>query len=245
MDVFNNDPLLFGVGFHAEVNAYAASFGTVSSDANLPDYVLKALKNMRYISVRDKKSAAVVERLTGKRPKVVLDPTWLWNFNEDRNVIKPKEEGYILVYGQDFTPDFINNLCTYAKVSKRRIIALDCNNDHYGWCDEMISQKDLTPFQWLGYFKYAAVVATSTFHGITFSLIFNKNFAFCKTSFIMAKVDQFLKELNLFELFDKDENDVFGMLNHDFNYPLINKIIEKKKEESLAFLCMACNKNGK
>lgn len=245
VSVFNKDPLLFGIGFNSEVNSYAASFGTVSVDADLPDYVKSALKKMKYISVRDEKSAEIIRKVTGVKPQIVLDPTWLWNFEEDDNIVKPDEEDYILVYGQDFTLEFINNLRDYAKKYKKKIVALDCNNDHYDWCDKMISQTELSPFQWMGYFKYATYVATSTFHGITFSLIFNKKFAFCKSDFIMAKVDRFLKELKLFDLFDKDQNDVYGMLNHDFNYTLINEIIANKKEDSLDFLRKACNiKNG-
>lgn len=240
--VFNNDPLLFGQGFDAkEIDAYAASFGTAPVDAEVPAYVNIALKKMKHISVRDEKSAEIVEKVTGIKPPIVLDPTWLWDFNNDENIIKPLEEDYILVYGQDFTPLFIENLRKYANVSNMRIIALDCNEDHYNWCDKMIAQSELTPFQWIGYFKYASYVATSTFHGITFSLIFNKNFAFCKTDFIMAKIDTFLKELQLFEVFDKNPNDVFGMLNYDFNYAYINKVIEGKRLASLDFLRKACN----
>lgn len=242
VDVFNKDPLLFGIGFSGEINSYAASFGTISANAELPQYVKDALRNMTAISVRDEKSANLVKNVTGIKPQVVLDPTWLWNFNDDENIIKPNEENYILVYGQDFTTDFIKNLRKYADEYKIKIIALDCNDDHYDWCDKMISQSDLSPFQWIGYFKYASKIATSTFHGITFSLIFNKNFAFCKTDFIMAKVDKFLKELSLFDLFNKDQNDVYTMLNNDFNYSYINEVIKKKKNESLDFLRKACNK---
>ena len=234
--------LLFGIGFSGEINSYAASFGTISANAELPQYVKDALINMTAISVRDEKSANLVKNVTGIKPQVVLDPTWLWNFNDDENIIKPNEENYILVYGQDFTTDFIKNLRKYADEYKIKIIALDCNDDHYDWCDKMISQSDLSPFQWIGYFKYASKIATSTFHGITFSLIFNKNFAFCKTDFIMAKVDKFLKELSLFDLFNKDQNDVYTMLNNDFNYSYINEVIKKKKNESLDFLRKACNK---
>ena len=57
----------------------------------------------------------------------------------------------------------------------------------------------------------------------------------------MAKVDKFLQELNLFELFDENQNDVYTMLNYDFNYPYINDIIMHKKEESLDFLRKACS----
>lgn len=240
IDVFNKDPLLFGLGYNAEIDSYAASFGTVPINAKIPSYVIDAIKNMKHISVRDEKSAEIVKSIIGYKPQVVLDPTWLWNFNNDDNIIEPLEKNYILVYGQDFTAEFIENLKKYAKKNSKKILALDCNDDHYEWCDKMISQAELSPFKWIGYFKYASCVATSTFHGITFSLIFNKRFAFCKTDFIMAKVDKFLKELNLFELYNYDMNDVFTMLNHDFDYQSINKIIDKKREESLAFLRKAC-----
>ncbi len=239
--VFNDDPLLFGQGFDVdEVDAYAASFGTVPVDAKIPDYVNGALKRMKCISVRDEKSAEIVKKVTGVKPPIVLDPTWLWNFNNDENIIKPTEEDYILVYGQDFTSVFIENLRKYANESNKKIIALDCNEDHYDWCDKMIGQAELSPFQWIGYFKYATSIATSTFHGITFSLIFNKKFAFCKTDFIMAKVDDFLKELKLFDLFDKNQDDVFRMLNHEFNYSYINQIIEEKRTTSLDFIRKVC-----
>ena len=240
--VFNNDPLLFGQGFVTnEIDAYAASFGTVPIDDHLPVYVENALRKMRHISVRDEKSAEIVKKVTGEKPPVVLDPTWLWNFNSDDNIIKPSEKDYILVYGQDFTPLFIENLRRYASSTNKSIIALDCNEDHYDWCDKMINQADLSPFQWIGYFKYATSVATSTFHGITFSLIFNKRFAFCKTDFIMAKIDGFLKELELFNLYNNNQDDVFKMLDYDFNYTYINKIIEEKRMRSLDFLRKACN----
>ena len=47
---------------------------------------------MKNISVRDENSADIVELITGKRPLVVLDPAWIWDFNNDRNIITPKED---------------------------------------------------------------------------------------------------------------------------------------------------------
>ena len=56
----------------------------------------------------------------------------------------------------------------------------------------------------------------------------------------MAKVDDFLKELKLFDLFDKNQDDVFGMLNHEFNYSYINQIIEEIRTVSLDFIRKVC-----
>ena len=61
----------------------------------------KSLLDMDEISVRDLNSARIVEKIVGKKPEVVLDPTYLWDFTKDSNVIKPQYEDYMVVYGQD------------------------------------------------------------------------------------------------------------------------------------------------
>lgn len=64
--------MLFGIGFSGEINSYAASFGTVSVNAELPEYVKDALRHMTAISVRDEKSADLVKKITGVKPCVVF-----------------------------------------------------------------------------------------------------------------------------------------------------------------------------
>lgn len=232
---FNHDKYLFGLGLKCEVNSYAASFGTVKIGSRLPEYVIDGIKKMRHISVRDKNSADIVESILGKRPRIVLDPVWMWDFANDRNIKTPKDENYIIVYGQDFTDEFIDNLIKFAQVNRKMLIALDCNEDSYEWCDKLIKQDELDPFLWIGYFMNADAIATSTFHGLTFGLLFNKRIAFCKTEFILAKIKSLLEELNVLKIFD-DKNDVSYMLNYDWDYQYINRVIEEKREHSIEFL---------
>lgn len=235
LEPFNRDPFLFGIPFSCEIDSYAASFGTVQKGDKYPDYVVRAIKNMKHISVRDEKSALIVEDIIGSKPPIVLDPTWLWDFSNDDNILEPGDNNYILAYGQDFTEGFINNLIKFSREKKLKIIALDCNADNYQWCDKLVHQYELDPFLWVGYFKKANFIATSTFHGLTFSLIFNKKFAFCKTDFIMAKAKVFLEEINLLEKF-KEPEDVQLMLCSEWNYQFINKVIDNKRKLSLQFL---------
>ncbi len=234
--MFDNDPFLFGVGINAkELISYAASFGTVKFGYNLPEYVKAGLRRIKRISVRDKNSASIVKSEIGNEAEIVLDPTWLWDFSNDPNVVKPKQEEYMIVYGQDFSNERIQEIIDYAKENKLMLISLDCSDDKYSWCDLMIKQSEMSPFEWIGYFKYAKIIATTTFHGITFSLIFNKRFAFCKTKFIMDKAGDFLNEIGLFNLFN-NENTISAMIDYDWNYNYINKVIEEKREKSYAFL---------
>ena len=234
--IFDKDPFLFGIGINSnEMISYAASFGTIKCGSKLPGYVKTGLQRMDKISVRDKNSAAIVKAAVGTEPTQVLDPTWLWDFNNDSNIIKPKYQNYMIVYGQDFSFEQIQGIIEYAKANKLMLICLDCNDDNYSWCDLTIKQYELSPFAWIGFFKYAQTIATTTFHGLTFSLIFNKRFAFCKTKFIMDKAGDFLKEIGLFDLFNS-ECSISDMINWDWDYECINKIINEKREKSFAFL---------
>lgn len=242
IEPFNHDPMLFGGKINADaINSYAASFGTVKLGMDIPEYVVNSIKKMKHISVRDENSANIVESITGRKPIVVLDPAWIWDFNKDDMIVTPKEEDYLLIYGQDFTDEFIRNLVSYARKNKLKTIALDCNNDGYDWCDKLIKQEDLDPLIWIGFFKSAKAIATSTFHGITFGLVFNKRIAFCKTDFIIAKIGTLLKQLKIYDVFN-DRNNVEFMLNYDWDYSFINEYINKERKKSINFLRKACEK---
>jgi hypothetical protein len=236
VEIFGPDSHLFGVGLHADkILSYAASFGTVKPGQDVPAFVTEGLCNLSSISVRDENSADIVERICGTRPTVVLDPVWLWDFETDENVHNPQIENYIVVYGQDFTQEFIENLVAYAKKEGKKLVCLDCNDDQYDWCDVVIKQRDLTPYKWLGYFRQADCIATSTFHGLTFGLVFKKRIAFCKTPFIMAKISTFLKKIGLYDLF-QNESDVDTMLDYDWDYSNINAFIDGEREKSMEYL---------
>lgn len=234
---FNHDEFLFGKGFNSDsVCAYAASFGTVRPENQHPEYVISGIRNMKKISVREENSQRIVEQITGRSPEIVLDPTWLWDFTKDENVVSPQLENYMVVYGQDFTEDFITQIIEYAKERGLKLVCLDCNNDNYACCDVVLRQHELTPYEWIGLFRGAKTIATTTFHGLTFSLIFNKQFAFCKTDFILAKAGTFLKDLGLYRKFTDSNISVKEMIDEDWDYKYINTVIGAYRTKSIEFL---------
>lgn len=236
-ECFNHDRFLFGLDFNAKkIVSYAASFGTITNDMKQPQYVIEGISGFSKITVREENSANIVEEIIGEKPKIVLDPTWIWDFKTDPLVETSNYTNYMVVYGQDFTNKFIDEIIEYSKRKNLKIICLDCNHDNYLWCDILLKQDQLSPYQWFGIFKDAEAVATSTFHGLTFALIFNKKLAFCKSDFILAKAGVFLKELGLYELYTDDKNTVIDMLERDWDYTEINKYIKKMRKESLEIL---------
>lgn len=198
MDVFGHDPCLFGVGLNSsQIISYAPSFGTVKSTNNPPDYVLKGLNQLQWISVRDQNSAALVKQYTGKKAEVVVDPTFLIDFEQIKRIRKLTEEPYIVVYGSHFQKQLIKEAVEYARSHQLKLICLDSGGDYHDWCDLVIPQNQLDPFDWVSYFKYAEAVFTCTYHGLLFGLIYKKPIIFSPTDFILAKAVSLIDFLGL------------------------------------------------
>ena len=88
----------------------------------------------------------------------------------------------------------------FAKQTGKKIISVGCD---ITWCDENIYG---TPFDFLGYIKDADYVVTSQFHGVMFSLIFNKEVAIFPQG--KAKV---LDAMEWAGLQDRDATHVFAL----------------------------------
>lgn len=238
---FGNDGLLFGKGINANNKiSYAPGCGSVKDGKDAPDYVVDSLKELNAISVRDEKSAQIVKNITGKNTTVVLDPTLLWDFYSDSNVVKPNEDRYIVVYGSFFTEELIKGAKVYAKNNGLKLICLSSLDDKFDWCDIVVNQDEMNPFEWVGYFKYAEAVMTCTYHGLLFSLIFEKKIVFNMTDFIWNKSQSLVEELGLKEVL-VDYKSFDEKVNWNWNYSEINEFLEKMRKKSLDFLdgCMS------
>lgn len=72
-----------------------------------------------------------------------------------------------------------------------------------------------------------------------FGLIFNKPLAFCKSDFIVAKAESFLKKIGLYDLYVTECSSVERMLGLEWDYQTINHIIEIERNKSMLFLRIA------
>lgn len=236
MSVFGDDSFLFGNKINANYKfSYAPSFGTCKSEwKRIPQHVTEGLRELDSISVRDNNSVQIVKNISGKKAELVLDPVWLWDWRHDDNIIEPKIENYIFVYG-GVSKEFQANLRNWAVEHDCVIIAYGSRKDDYSWCDVALDTASTTPFEVFGYFKNARVVATSTFHGMIFSLVFGKKVAYYKTDFIEAKIHDFLCEIGIGEKY-LNGDDVYNMYETKWDYERIYSIIENKKDVSLKYL---------
>lgn len=237
ISVFGDDKFLFGNKINANYKfSYAPSFGMCKSEwKRIPQHVTEGLLGLDSISVRDNNSVRIVKNIAGRSAELVLDPVWLWDWNHDSNIIEPQINNYVFVYGGDFSKEFQDNLRKWAVANDCIMIAYGTRKDDYNWCDEVLDTTLVSPFEVIGYFKNAKVVATSTFHGMIFSLVFGKKAAYYKTDFIEAKICDFLCEIGIYEKYS-DKDDVCNMFETEWDYEKINSVIEKKRDVSLNYL---------
>lgn len=160
--------------------SYAASFGPLKIDwskYDAPKYT-NLLSNYQVISVREEGSADNVEHLTGTRPQVHLDPTFMLTVEEWRKVQSDanyRDGKYILLYCLEPSKA---QLCVAKAISKKLdlpIVVLRYNNTN-DWFNPFVHKYDAGPTDFLAYIDHAALVLSSSFHGTAFSLIYHKPF---------------------------------------------------------------------
>ncbi len=181
--------------------AYAPSMGVNAiSDTVIPD-IKRSISKFDYVSVRENKAADLLEACTGRRPTVVVDPTFLLSKEEWECIFeleKTEDQDYILAF---FLNDEYNHLKATRKFAKRnscRLILIPYKGMTYLQSADICADAGLEDM--LRLIKNAKYVVTDSFHITVFSIIFNKQFF----TFQRFKDDEFTSQnvrvINLLEL---------------------------------------------
>ena len=157
--------------------SYAASFGLPMIDKAHADKILPLLNDFDYLSVREKQAAKIIKENMGSDVPVVCDPTLLLDKSEWKKIAakKPENSGYIFVYTV-FNSD---KIWEYAKKLSEKT-GLPIKTISYSKLHKRDAIYDYIagPDDWVNYMLGADYVVTNSFHGVAFSINFNKNFFF-------------------------------------------------------------------
>ena len=210
--------------------AYAASIG-VNEIQVKEHYKYSELQNFSAISVREKRAAEIIDKMTGLYPKTVIDPTLfldsdLWEKVE--HIPAVIDEPYILTYYLGDRGKYQQHIEYIShKYGLKVINLLDKNDDFY------VSG----PSEFLYLVHHAKLVLTDSFHGCVFSFIYRTPFL------VYHRIDGSDKENtrinNLLETFcletkwyeRADELEIF-----DANYDEGYKQLATEREKALNFL---------
>jgi hypothetical protein len=174
--VHGHDPVFFGAHpaqQQTSFAAYAPSCGDTPINGEIPNYVKSGLCRFSSIHVRDEATADLVERVTGSRPDLVVDPTWLQS-DPMRPCSKiPAGLKYALIYGQGATGDRAKSIAEYCRKHGLKVVsaAFPCEATTH-------RLHAIDPFEWVDLFRRAECVITSTFHGLLYAIKYRKPLIF-------------------------------------------------------------------
>lgn len=236
-------PELFGVNNNAKkIITYAASFGNTSVE-KLEKYgvnknVTAYLKNISFISVRDKNSGDVVKELTGKEPLFNVDPVLAYDFIGKCSDIPSSvpEDNYMILYGYAgrFSKEECKKIINYANSKGLKIF---CIGGVQVACDKFI---DCNPFQVIAYFQHADCVVTDTFHGTILSVITHRQFVSVVRNTGYSNSEKMTDLLDRLGLRDRivDNLDIVGnKLGALVNYEKVDVVIKNERKKSYEYLC--------
>ncbi len=227
--------------------SYGASFGIKEiPDKYLEDYK-ELLSGFKYLAVREEAGADLVRRLAGREAKVVLDPTLLFK-KEDWGMLIGKRSAKkeaVVVYMLEYS----ENLLRFAgKLSKRVNCPVRLLNKPFHHRTKEEYRTDVGPVEWLSQLQNASYVVTNSYHGVVFSINFNRNFyveiAEERIRGAMAsRIEHILKTFGLEDrLIQKEETDPqkenskFRFSTKDMDYGKVNEKLKELRGDSMDYL---------
>lgn len=185
------------------------------------------------VSLREKMVCAKINGLCGAEKAVaVLDPSLLltadeWCKFESCGYDCP--ERYVLTYCLHEDELCLHYLNEY--ISSNNIMVIDISPKRLGKIFDW--RGNCGPDEFLYLVHNAEIIITDSFHGTTFSVIYNKNFISINTKQSDTRILDFLK---LLDLDDRCKNSFAKIPLQPINYEIANKNLKILRENSLHFL---------
>jgi len=218
---------------------FSPSLGT--SDINDLDK-LRAVKNefskFNYLCTREEGGSELLnELLDTDKVVTTLDPTLLISKEKWLKISRSSKitisKNYILLYFlKQNNKDILNEIKSYAKRKNLIIINL---------LDKKSKFYSSGPSEFLYLINNSKYFFTDSFHGVIFSIIFNKNFQVFHRSLddkMYSRIHHIIKLLKIDSAVEYD-----NVINWNFviNYDLVNLQLEKEKKETEKFILHQIN----
>jgi len=227
--------------------SYASSFGVAKIEENLIPRYIALLNNINHISVREEQGIDLVKSFTGRDVTLVLDPTFLLNKEDWKEVMKlysNMPSKYILIYQLSESSAIVELALTIAKEIKIPV---------YRICKRAIKEEqnlgvinilDAGPSEFLSLIFKASYLITNSFHGTAFSINFNIPFfsVISENKKNNSRIESILSILNLSERLILDNRPIKGIdFLTEIDFVTSNKILNAMRIASVDFLLSALN----
>ena len=229
--------------------ALAPSISHTEISNSAAAYFKKYLPEFYRLSVREQNGYDIIKKNTDLEAKLLFDPVFLltkdeWIHIADRDQ-RFADRQYTLVYLLTDNAYYYDLIKKYAKENKTEVIQINLKRDVH----PVFPTLGCDPFDFISLIRHAQHVFTDSFHGLSFSLILNKEF----TLFKRFKDDAGSENSRIYNILYH-----FGLQNHlvsddmqameppktDIDFASVNKTINKERMRLMQYLDEAIKQYG-
>lgn len=214
--------------------SYAASFGGKNIKEDRKNDYAKLFREFEAISVRESYGKDIVKKLSGKEATVTIDPTLLLKKDDWKKVSaqeRVENKPYILVYQLGFSKDVIGTVRRVKKEKKMKVIYIPFP---LGGVIKAKCKLSLGPAEWLALFRDAEYIVTDSYHGVVFSLLFEKKFLVVADG--QHKNQRVISLLHRLGLEDRIVGKKMNSISADIDYEDVRKNMQVDREQSIQWL---------
>ena len=208
--------------------SYAASFGGDPLPENARKWVAEQLSGFRAISVREKSGIDTIRELTGKDAVVCLDPTLLLE-KADWEALTPKEDAApcVVLFLLNYDEALVASARAEAERQQLPLRIITASFMPKLGTDAWVTGVS----QWLSAIQNASCVFTNSFHGMVFSMIFERPFRVMRLGGELSGRNGRMEEMLDFLQLSAGLDQVIYP-----DYPAVRNRLVEKKAASLAYL---------
>lgn len=218
--------------------SYAPSFGQVAYSSGIENQIKQELNKFDFISVREKEGQDYIKQITGRKPELVLDPTFLlskeeWEKVEEKYAIP--SNGYIAYYTIRSSATLFEFCMELAKKENKKVVIIGGNfiKQMKNKDDRIVYACDLSPAEWLYVIHHADCVVTNSFHGTAFSIHYKKDFYVEFSSDTNARLEEIIQ---LCALEDRVVGRTDSLPSTAIDYAAVESRLLERREKSRNFL---------
>ncbi|MFK3936218.1 polysaccharide pyruvyl transferase family protein [Alkalihalobacillus sp. NPDC078783] len=215
--------------------SYAASFGISHIPNEFQKEYKENLDKIMHLSVREDQGAEIIKDLTGRKAQVVVDPTMLltkeqWRSISSSSNSKPTKPYLLTYFLGEISRSSQTKIEKLAKDKKLEIVNLANLSDLQRYTSD--------PSEFLDFIDSAEIFCTDSFHGVVFSILFEKTFiVFERTGSLpsmYSRLETLLSKFNLKQRMEKNVN--FDDYINEIDYSEVEGTLKKEREKAYAYL---------
>jgi len=225
--------------------AYAPSFGIQQLPSECIVAYREWISQIPYLSCREVTGVEIIKNLTGRDAVHVLDPTLLLGQEQRDELIREVDtpnyvKPYILCYILGVSTSYEFFLESSVAELGYQVVTLPMLSGRKGY--ENTNCFDAGPAEFVSLIRHADYVITDSFHGIVFSMIYNRPFAVFHRKDPWSRENQmFSRILSLLSLCKiepplMNESSVFDRSMLDIDFTIANEVLQREIDKSKQYL---------